>query len=533
VRDFAWSLELSSTKTKIREFDFTRPSPLLEAASSAFEQGHPPMEVYLHSGTALPSNLKHRAQTAAEARAARQKRGHGTGLVTGFTAGQTFELAGHGVGDLDQKYILLRVEHVGEAHESMGGGAGDLLGREYSNQFECQPVSQPFRPPLTVPRPRIAGMETAIVVGAGGEEIHTDATGRIKVQFHWDRLGKSDDKSSCWIRVAQNWGGAGWGFSFVPRVGMEVLVAFLDGDPDRPMVVGCVNNGALPTVYDLPGSKTKSGIRTNSSPGGGGFNELTFEDAAGGEQIFMQAQKDLQITVKAAKSQSVGATETLSVGSDRSRTIGGNQTLTVTGNDDNTINASQTHTIAANRTETIGGNQTESVGGSRSETVGGSHTETVAIAFALTVGAAANIAVGGAMSEEVGGLKNETIGAAKTEQVGGVRSLMVGGSSSEKIGGGFSITAGGAWAGKSGGKWGINSGADMLLDSSAGMALKATGELTLHAKKIGITAEDELTITVGSAKICMKSNGDITIKGNKVAVEGSDVKIKGSKIAEN
>ena len=159
------------------------------------------------------------------------------------------------------------------------------------------------------PRPTIPGAQTAIVVGPAGEEIHTDEHGRIKVQFHWDREGKSDDKSSCWIRVSQAWAGPGWGALFLPRIGQEVVVDFLEGDPDRPLVTGCVYNGQnLPPYRRCPGEKTKSTMRSSSSPGGGGFNELRFEDAAGEEEIYLHAQKDLTSSSRTTRPRRSAAT---------------------------------------------------------------------------------------------------------------------------------------------------------------------------------------------------------------------------------
>ncbi len=177
----------------------------------------------------------------------------------------------------------------------------------------------PFRPDAQDPASLAAGAADGDRRGPAGEEIHTDEHGRIKVQFHWDREGQGDDKSSCWIRVSQAWAGPGWGALYLPRIGQEVVVEFLEGDPDRPLVTGSVYNGHNPPPLDLPGEKTKSTLRSNSSPGGGGFNELRFEDAAGEEEIFLHAQKDFNIVVENDKTQQVGGNETLLVEKDRSQ----------------------------------------------------------------------------------------------------------------------------------------------------------------------------------------------------------------------
>jgi type VI secretion system secreted protein VgrG len=189
----------------------------------------------------------------------------------------------------------------------------------------------------------VYGIQTATVVGPPGEEIHVDFHARIKVQFHWDRQGRRDDKSSCWMRSAHNWSGPHWGFQFVPRVGMEVVVQFLEGDPDRPLVTGCVYNGENHSPYGLPGEKTRSAIRTQSTPGGGGYNELRFEDKAGQEEVYLRAQKDLNEWVLHDQGTKVDHDQTLAVGRHRIQTVGGNERLVV----------KQNRTAAVQRNESL------------------------------------------------------------------------------------------------------------------------------------------------------------------------------------
>lgn len=162
----------------------------------------------------------------------------------------------------------------------------------YRNHFTATPWDVAFRPALNHPKPKVLGQQTAVVTGPEGEEIHCDEQGRIKVQFHWDREGEADDKTSCWLRVASSWAGNNWGSLVIPRIGMEVLVSFLEGDPDQPLVSGCLYNSAHPVPYSLPEHKTRSLFKSLSSPGGNGFNELRIEDKAGEEQIFIHAQRD-------------------------------------------------------------------------------------------------------------------------------------------------------------------------------------------------------------------------------------------------
>jgi type VI secretion system secreted protein VgrG len=182
---------------------------------------------------------------------------------------------------------------------------------------------------------------TATVVGPSGEEIHTDVHGRIKVQFHWDREGQKDERSSCFLRSMQPWAGQSWGIVFLPRIGMEVVVTFVDGDVDRPLVIGSVYNAQNPPPYALPDEKTKSTIKSNSSPGGNGFNEIRFEDAAGSEEVFIHAQKDMNETVLNNHSRSVGANETISVTGNRTKSVDKNENVTIKGSHKTTIQGAE------------------------------------------------------------------------------------------------------------------------------------------------------------------------------------------------
>ncbi|MCH9682286.1 MAG: type VI secretion system tip protein VgrG, partial [Deltaproteobacteria bacterium] len=227
-------------------------------------------------------------------------RGRGRSTVTGLAPGRTFELLDHAQAELADRYLVVATEHSTGPSDLVDGIAG-----AYGNRFECIPASVAWKAERHHPRPRIPGIQTATVVGPPGEEIFTDEHGRIKVQFHWDQDGKLDDNSSCFVRVVQAWAGSGWGSMFLPRVGMEVAVTFVDGDPDRPVVTGCLYNGDNAPPYSVE-DRTRSGIKTPS-------NEISVEDAAGREQLLLE-------TSGVMKSKSVGNFET---------TVGGNQVTAV------------------------------------------------------------------------------------------------------------------------------------------------------------------------------------------------------------
>jgi type VI secretion system secreted protein VgrG len=230
---------------------------------------------------------------------------------------------------MNKSYLLTEVHHVASVGGSYTDGVGGDASSSYSNRFVCIPHAVPYRPRRMTPKPVIQGVQTAVVVGPSGEEIWVDKYGRVKVQFHWDREGKRDEKSSCWIRVSQNWAGKRWGAMFIPRIGQEVIVSFLEGDPDQPFITGSVYNAEQVVPYDLPKEQTKSTMKSDSSKGHGGFNELRFEDKKGGEQIFLHAQKDMDLRVKNDAREWIGKDRHLIVKGKQKELVEGDKHLNV------------------------------------------------------------------------------------------------------------------------------------------------------------------------------------------------------------
>jgi type VI secretion system secreted protein VgrG len=442
----------------------------------------------------------------------------------GICSGYLFTLDRHPQKNLNQDYLIWSTTcyAAAEGYETSGG-----QDEVWSCSFTAIPSTVQFRPERTTPKPVITGSQTAVVTGPSGEEIYTDEHGRIKVHFHWDRKGPFDENSSCWIRVSQNWAGKNWGAFFLPRIGHEVIVSFLEGDPDQPIVTGSVYHAINTPPYSLPGDKTRGTIKSDSTKGGGGSNEMRFEDKKGSEEIYLHGQKDWTIAIENDKNQTVGHDETMSVGNNRTKdvgvdqkeTIGSNKSITVGSNHDETIGADKTLSVGSNHTETIGSNMTETIGANMTHTVGSNKTETISIAKALTIGAAYQVSVGAAM--------NETVGAAKMEEIGAIKSVNVGANSSENVASNKSVDAGGNIS--------ETAGKDVKVKSGKKMALDSGDDFSIDGKKKGvIEIADELSIKVGSASITMKKNGDITIKGKKINIKGSgDIVIKGSKILEN
>ncbi|MBV8572659.1 MAG: type VI secretion system tip protein VgrG, partial [Acidobacteriaceae bacterium] len=246
-----------------------------------------------------------------------------------FTSGYKFDLSDHYRSEVNGSYLLTKVTHEASApHYVAADGTPDYT---YRNEFDAIPVKTPFRPSRITPKPRVKGSQTAIVVGKDGEEIYVDKYGRVKVQFYWDRLGKKDENSSCWIRVSQIWAGKNWGWMTIPRIGQEVVVDFLEGDPDRPLIVGRIYNAEQMPPYTLPDKSTQSGIKSRSSKGGGSdnFNEIRFEDKSDNEEIYIHAQKDMKTEVEHDDSQTVDNDRTIEVKGAHTETITKDTTITV------------------------------------------------------------------------------------------------------------------------------------------------------------------------------------------------------------
>lgn len=441
--------------------------------------------------------------------------------------GAAFEVVEHPDAAMNQKLHVVAVRHEAEQARGAGGSAGS---HDYRCSFEALEASLPVRPSRRTPRPS-ARLETATVVGPGGEEIHPDAHGRVKVRFHWDREGPKDDKASCWIRLSQAWAGVGWGASFVPRVGQEVLVRFLEGDPDRPLVVGAVYNGPAPPPIPLPDDKTRSTLRTESSIGGGGFNELRFEDLAGSEEIFLRAQKDEDIEVRNDKAQRVGASETLEVDENRALLVKGNQELDLTGSDAGTVSGNQTRTVAAERRTSVGGDHAETVARAAAVAVGGARAVTAGLAGAETVGAAAALTVGAAYAVTVGGVHNTAVGGLLGRQVAGARVEVIGARREERVGKDSTCTVGGDLAQEVKEQAARNTAGDHQEQVDGEVGAEVVKGVEWKAQELTLEAESKVTVVVGGkAVLTVDSSGNVKLGAGKLLVEGNTLTLKGSKV---
>jgi type VI secretion system secreted protein VgrG len=535
------------------DYDFERPSVELKT-NKPLPRNYSPSdaEVYDYPGTYIqtPDGEQYASVRIDEmgtqfhtARAATNARG--------IAVGALWNLEHHKREDQNREYLIVSASYdlSFENYESLpeAGGTG------YQCSFVAMPSSQQFRPKRITPKPFVQGPQTAVVVGPGGEEIYTDKYGRVKVQFHWDRRGKKDENSSCWIRVSHPWAGKGWGAISNPRIGQEVIVDFLEGDPDQPIITGRVYNAEQMPPYDLPGNKTQTGIKSRSSKGGGGanFNEIRMEDLKGSEQVFIHAEKNQDIEVENDETHWVGHDrkknidhdETTHVKHDRTETVDNNETITVHANRTETVDKNETITIHMNRGETVDLNETIGIGGNRTITVSQNETATVAVQRTHSVGANETISVGAGQEITVGAAQAITVGANQTTNVGANQSNSIGAAQSTTVGAARSINVGAAQTTDIAANASMTIGGDEARAVSGGRATSVGKDDALTvSKNLIISAGDSIAIRTGDASITMKKDGTIQIKGKDIIITGSgkvnikadsDIVMKGSKILQN
>jgi type VI secretion system secreted protein VgrG len=360
VQAFAFTRQIKSGKVTLRDFDFVKPSLDLTAQKQA--DSYPKLEVYDYPGEYLEQERgKKLADIRLQEAVVFTDKAEGQGVCPSFIPGFTFKLTGHQISTFDDEYLLIEVIHTGSQPQTLEATASGEF--SYNNQFLAIPSAVTLRPERNTPKPVVEGVQTAIVAGPDGEEIYTDEYGRVKVQFHWDREGERNENSSCWIRVASTFAGGNYGCIFTPRIGQEVIVDFVEGDPDRPIITGSVYNANTMPPYKLPDEKTKSTIKTNSSTGGDGFNEIRFEDLKGEEEIFIHGEKNLDMRIKNDRREWIGNDRHSVVIRDKLEEVGRDSHIV--------IKRDELHEIKRDHNLKIKGKQAIDVTGSRSITVQG------------------------------------------------------------------------------------------------------------------------------------------------------------------
>ncbi len=398
IASFELENRLVTQKHSLGDYDPSKPSTALAAnASGTLGKGElldwPGKHDTVAAGNAL-------AKLRVEASQLQAQELRGNGYVYPFTAGTKFTLSGHFRTSLNTAYVIRRVQHF--ARNDM-----------YRNRFEAFLATVPFRPQRLTPLPRVAGSQTALVVGPANEEIWTDKDGRVKVQFYWDRVGVKDEKSSCWVRVAQSAAGKGFGTLFMPRIGQEVVISYIDADPDRPLITGSVYNGENATPVTLPTNQTQSVIKTRSSPKGTAGNEIRLEDKKDAEEFYMHAQKDMKVEIENA------LTTTLTKGAEIHTLTEGDRTVDVQ-------KGKEIHKVKGTRALTITGNETHDNEGDFKHTVKGDFTLKVTGDFLLDVTGGITIKsaktvlldAGSSLTSKAGTALTNKAGTALTNQAG-------------------------------------------------------------------------------------------------------------------
>lgn len=515
------------SKFTLRDHDFEKPTlDLTQVVESQTALGR---EHYEYPGRyVVPAEGKTRAKAVANAHVARATAAHAGGHVFRMTAGHAFDLEDSPGAAHDGAWVALSVEH--DWHH---GGSGQP---RLDTSATILPKDAPFAPEPRTPKPRALG-DLGLVTTPSGEEIHTDKHGRVKVFFLWDRHAEQDDKSSAWIRVGQMHTS---GSVVIPRAGWEVLVEYEDGDPDRPVVLGRLWNGATPPLDALPGKSTNSTLVSYSTPGGEGYNEIRMDDGGGSELVQVHAQKDLNLVVANNKEETVGTTAAVGVAANETISVGANETTRVGSKDQVDVGGSQTYQVNAARTKTVSKDEKVDVKGDRTvtiaashttttpksvetstqgnltETVGGSNMEVAALGVALAVAGSASITVGGAKVEAVATGKTDTNVGAKASTVGGALLNVTPKDVSVSTKASKTTTVGGAWLGNAGAEAEISSksaveitvggalaftGAKIVLKVGGSTVTIANGAVVLDSKEVKLTASGpaaELAALVGS-----------------------------------
>jgi type VI secretion system secreted protein VgrG len=551
VSNWRFMREVKPGKTALTSYDFERPlTRLLVEQMLQREHELADYEVFDWQGDyTQKDNGQQLVDDQLDERQCRFDLHSGSSNAHALATGHTFDLARHARADQNAGYLCTRLDvSAREQGSETGGSAGDM-----QCDFRAMPADAQFRPARRTAKPFVQGPQTAVVVGPGGEELFTDKYGRVKVQFHWDRYGEKNERSSCWVRVSSPWAGKSFGFVQVPRIGQEVVVDFLEGDPDQPLITGRVYNAEQMPPWELPANATQSGVLTRSSKEGayGNANALRFEDKIGAEQVWLHAEKDQSIEVendethwvghdrsktidnnetvlvKVDRTETVGNNETITIGVNRTETVGADETIGIGANRTENVGANETITIVANRTENVGANETIGIVSDRTINVGGSETATVALQRTHTVGVNETIAIGAAQEVAIGAAQSIAVGVDQEVTVGFSQSTTVGRKQTNEIGGPQENTIGGEQT------WNVGKARTATIDDND----------TLNVgKDLLIDAGDSVTIRTGKASITMKKNGTILIKGKDISVDddgktnvkaAGNVVMKGSKILQN
>ena len=478
IFDWIMGKEVQPVATALSDFDFKKPKTLLRSATNVpRKHGAAQFEIFDYPGEYLVADDGDQlAQVRLDELQSQYEVLEGQANARGLAAGCTFKLKKHPRAEQNRDYLITGITLHADAGEfgTQGSAAGG--GEHFSSNLTAIDKTQQFRPPRLTPKPVVQGLQTAIVVGTKGEEIYTDKFGRVKLQFHWDRHGKSDENSSCWVRVASEWAGKKWGAIYLPRIGQEVLVEYLEGDPDRPIITGRVYNGEAMPPYDLPAEKTKSTLKSNTSKGGSGFNEIRFEDKKDSEQIFIHGEKNQDIRIKNDSFETIGNDQHINVKKDQYEHVENNR--------HEIVDADHMEKITKDRHLNVIGKEAKQVGGSLSLTVQGDVIEVFK----------------GAHSEQT---TNNYYLKADNIVIEGMTNVTI------KVGQSFiAIESGGISIGTTG---------TLDLSDQGGLTVKTQASASIQSSA-AMSIQSQSQATLQSLNTSVKGDATVTVKGGMVAI---------------
>jgi type VI secretion system secreted protein VgrG len=535
------------------EYDFKKPKADLKLIESQ-PKGHANASYEIYDFPGGYTNLgdgEHYAKVRMEALQNQQETVVGGGHMRGAAPGYLISITNQKRSDQNRKYLVTACDYAMRDNQYEADGSGSY---DFQAQMTAIPASDPYRPKRLTPKPHTTGPESAVVVGPKGEEIYTDQYGRVKVQFPWDRIGTKDENSTCWIRVSNPWAGSNFGAIHIPRIGQEVLVDFINGDPDRPIITHRLYNEDNMPPWGLPDNKTQSGILTRSSKGGdpgdgmkngiGSANALRFEDMKGAEQLWLHAEKDQLTEVENDEDKWVGndrrktvdRDETNVIHRDRTETVDRNEKINVHGWRTEEVDLDETITIHKNRKERVDNNETISIGDNRKEDVGKNETISIGINRTETVGKNETIKIGKNRKENVGGMQMETVALADIQNIGLAKML--------NVGLGYNINVGAAMMTNvvlsDTNMVGVNQTTSVGKNQSVSVGQNQTTTvgktyvLGVDGNASIVISKNSIAIKVGDSSITLTDSGEITIIGKKIKSAGSErVDTIGPDINEN
>lgn len=527
---------VSTGSVVLRDYDYAKPDVKLEARAKTDAATTRSLEIFEYPGSFATwdgAEARARLRSAQATEDAETVDGHTNARA--LVVGARFELDGHPRRDQNGAYVVRSTSLTLSGSNVQSGDANEAP--VCSCDFVAAAAALSFRATRRTARPIIAGPQTAVVVGPAGQEIWTDELGRVKVQFHWDREGRRDETSSCWVRVAQGWAGANWGMQFLPRIGQEVVVSFLEGDPDRPLITGSVYNANAMPPYPLPQCQTQSGVRSRSSPDGllVNGNEILFEDKKGSENLLIRAERTQTTVVKGDQTETVGASRTVAVETNDVRTVALNETATIGGAQTTTVGGNRVLSVTGNDSTSVSGNHSVVVKGAASLAFEGDFTHAVSGATQETSSGDVTRTYSGRVSSQTAGATQQSFSDDYTERHSGHRTVIIGSKAEPRTGVVHVEGRGRVYVSKSVElevleQFTLLCGDSQILISPNGITLSspnitlAGSNIAANAKSLNASGSDILTLA-GKAITATTAGGKLALDDATASLTGQKVKL--------